>query len=70
MAHRCRLQMHGDTWRLPYGMQLSQKEKNKCRIISRRCGIYKNGTDEFICKAEIETDVENKVMDGRVEVGG
>jgi len=51
-------------------MQLSQKEKNKCRIISRRCGIYKNGTDEFICKAEIETDVENKVMDGRVEVGG
>ena len=27
------------------------------------CEIQKNGTDEPICKAEIETDVENKCMD-------
>ena len=27
------------------------------------CGIQKNGTDEPVCKAEIETDVENKQMD-------
>ena len=30
------------------------------------CEIQKNGTDELICKAEIETDVENK----RVHQGG
>ena len=27
------------------------------------CGIEKNGTDEPVCKAEIETHVENKHMD-------
>ena len=26
-------------------------------------GIQKNGTEEAICKAEIETQVENKRMD-------
>ena len=27
------------------------------------CGIQKNGIDDLICKAEIDTDVENKCMD-------
>ena len=27
------------------------------------CGIQKNGTDDPVCKAEIDTDVENKHMD-------
>ena len=43
--------------------EVSQKEKNKYRILMHICGIYKNGTDEPVCKAEIETDVENKRMD-------
>ena len=28
----------------------SQKEKSKYRIISLICGIWKNDTDELICK--------------------
>ena len=28
-------------------------------------GIQKNDTDEPICKAEIETDTENKAMDAK-----
>ena len=32
--------------------------------------IYKSDTDEFICKAEIDTDVENKPMDTKVGRGG
>ena len=39
--------------------EVSQKEKNKYRILSLICGIQKNDTDELTCKAEIETDVEN-----------
>ena len=34
--------------------EASQKEKNKY-IIRLICGIYKNGTDELVYKAEIET---------------
>ena len=30
----------------------------------------KNGVDNLICKAEIETLVENKCMDNKVEMGG
>ena len=37
--------------------EVSQKEKNKCRILMHICEIQKNGTDEPICKAEIETQV-------------
>ena len=43
--------------------EVSQKEKNKFCIISLICGTHKNDTDELICKAEIETDIENKCMD-------
>ena len=35
--------------------EVSQKEKNKYHILTHICGIYKNGADEPICKAEIET---------------
>ena len=38
--------------------EVSQKEKNKYRIISLICGIQKNGTDKLICKAEIETEMQ------------
>jgi len=34
--------------------KVSQKEKNKYHIILLLCGSRKNGTDEFICKPEIE----------------
>ena len=37
--------------------ELSQKEKNKYCIISLICGIQKNGTDELIGKAEIESQM-------------
>ena len=35
--------------------EVSQKEKNKYPTLTHICGIYKNGADEPICKAEIET---------------
>ena len=38
--------------------EVSQKEKNKYRMISLICGIQKNGTDDLICKAEIETQMQ------------
>ena len=28
--------------------EVSQKEKDKCRILTHIYGIYKNGTEEFI----------------------
>ena len=34
--------------------KVSQKEKNKYRILMHICGIQKNSTDDLICKAEIE----------------
>ena len=43
--------------------EVSQKGKRKYHILMHICGIQKNGTDELVCNAEIETDVENKCMD-------
>ena len=37
--------------------EVSQKEKNKYRILTRICGIEKNGTDKPVCKAQIETQM-------------
>ena len=34
--------------------KVGQKVKKKYCILTRICGIQKNGTDEPICKAEIE----------------
>ena len=33
------------------------------------CGIQKNGIDDLICKAEIETHIENTCMDTKGEGG-
>ena len=38
--------------------KVSQKEKNK-RILTHICEIQKNGRDEPICKAEIETQMQS-----------
>ena len=37
--------------------EVSQKEKNKYRILTRICGTWENGTDEPVCRAEIETQM-------------
>ena len=37
--------------------EISQKEKNKYRILMHVCGTYKNGTDEPVCIAEVETQM-------------
>ena len=35
--------------------EVSQKEKNKYCMLTHIYGIWKNGMDDLICKAEIET---------------
>ena len=37
--------------------EVSQKEKHTYRMLTRICGIWKNGTDEPVCRAEIETQL-------------
>ena len=37
--------------------EVSQKEKNKYRILTNICGTWKNGTDEPVCRAETETQM-------------
>ena len=37
--------------------KIYQKEKHKYCILTYICGIQKNGTDDLICKIEIETHV-------------
>ena len=34
--------------------EVSQKEKDKYHILTHIYGIYKDGTDEFICRAAME----------------
>ena len=51
--------------------EVSQKEKNKYRILTHICGIQKNGTDEPVCKAEIVTQMKKtNVWTPRRESGG
>ena len=55
--------------------EVSQKEKNKYCILTHICGTQKNGTDEPVCRAEIETQKQRKTyghQGGKVEgaVGG
>ena len=51
--------------------EVSQKEKIKYRIAAHICGIQKNGTDEPVCKAEIETQMQRtNVWTQRGESGG
>ena len=52
--------------------EISQKEKNKYRVLVHICGIQKNGTNEQVCKAELETQMQRtKVWTprGETEVG-
>ena len=37
--------------------KISQKKKNKYRILTHICGIWKNSMDEHICRAETETQM-------------
>ena len=49
-----------DTWidlEIVTQSEVSQNEKNKYCVISLKYGIQKNGTDELICKAEIESQM-------------
>ena len=51
--------------------EVSQKEKNKYHILMHICGIQKNGTDEPVFKAEIETQMQRtNVWTPRGESGG
>ena len=47
--------------------EASQKEKNKYHMSTHICGIQKNGTDEPVCKAGIETQTQRTP---RAENGG
>ena len=38
--------------------EVSQKEKNQYHILTHICGTQKNGTDEPVCRAEIETQMQ------------
>ena len=37
--------------------EVSQKEKKKYCVLTHICGTQKNGTDELVCRAEIEAQV-------------
>ena len=48
--------------------EVSQKEKDKCCILTHIYGIQKDGTDKFIYRAAMEKDIETGLMDmGRGE---
>ena len=42
--------------------EVSQKEKNKYGILTHICGIEKDGIDEPICRAAMETHMENRLV--------
>ena len=51
--------------------EVSQKEKNKYRILKHICGTQKNGTDELVCRAEFETQMQRtNVWTPRGDSGG
>ena len=43
--------------------EVSQKEKYKYHILTHIYGIQKDGTNEFICRAAMEKQIENRLMD-------
>ena len=43
--------------------EVSQKEKNKYHILTHIYRIWKDGTDEPICRALMETDIGNGLTD-------
>ena len=40
--------------------EVHQKEKNKYRILTHKDGVWKNDTDESICRAGIETQTQRR----------
>ena len=46
--------------------KVSQKVKNKCHILTPVYGIQKDGTDEPICRAAMETQTERTDLWTRV----
>ena len=42
---------------------MSQKEKNKYCILRHIYGTWKNDTDELICRAGRDSDIENRLVD-------
>ena len=46
--------------------KISQKEKTKYHILTHMYGIQKNGTDESICRADIEKNVQTQQGKERV----
>ena len=38
--------------------EVSQTEKDKYHMISPTCGVFKKGTNELICKSEIEVQMQ------------
>ena len=64
----CHLHRYEWSWILSY--KVNHKKKNKYCILMHICGIQKNGTDEPICKAEIETQRQRtNVWTAREKVG-
>ena len=43
--------------------EVSQKEKDKYHLLTHIYGIQKDGTKEFICRAAMEKQTENRLMD-------
>ena len=43
--------------------EVSQKEENKYCVLTHIPGIYKDSTAEPICRAALETDIENRLVD-------
>ena len=54
--------------------EVRQKEENKYCILIHICGIQKNGKDEWVCKAEIETQMQGTNVwtprGGKLQWGG
>ena len=52
--------------------EVSQKEENRLTsMLTHACGIWKNGIDDLICKAEIETETQSTNKHGyQVGKGG
>ena len=52
-AAPCRDTVGPIDWRIEW----TETEREKNHILTHTCGIWKNGTDEPVCKAEIETQM-------------
>ena len=50
--------------------EVSQKEKDKCHMISLTCGIQKDDTGELIYKTATDSDTENTLMVNKQERKG